>query len=85
MVPCDHELFVLIFKKLNDQLRLMFCEGKVLRGLRYVYRVLCLKVKFKPDLFRDIYFIKHFRKQTTRQTRQLVSGIRLRPSRLVFL
>ena len=30
-MPCDHELFVLILKELNDQLSLMFWEGKVLQ------------------------------------------------------
>ena len=38
MVPCDHELFVLILKKLNDQLSLMFCKGNVLQGF-----MICLK------------------------------------------
>ena len=34
MVACDRELFDLLFKKLNDQLSLMFCEGKVLWGFK---------------------------------------------------
>ena len=34
MVPCDQELFVFIFKKLNHQLSLIFCEGKVLQGFK---------------------------------------------------
>ena len=36
MVSCDHELFIFIFNKLNDQLSLMFCEGKMLRDLSIV-------------------------------------------------
>ena len=73
MVPCDDELFDLIFKKLN-LLSLMFCEGKVLRGFKfYIYKVLCIKVRFKSDSFRGNYFLKHFHKQVFRQTRQLAS------------
>ena len=52
MVPCNHELFIFIFNKLNDQLSLMFCEGKMLRGFKYC-RLLCLKVRFKSESFRD--------------------------------
>ena len=51
----------------------MFCEGKVLQGLRYVSRVLCLEVRFKFESLIHDYFIKHFNKQITRQTRQLAS------------
>ena len=55
----------------------MFCEGKMLPGLRHISKVLCLEVRFKFDSFINNYFIKHFNKQInkqiTRQTRQLAS------------
>ena len=66
----------------------MFREGKVLQELRHVSKVvskvLCIEVRFKLDSVINNYFIKHFDKQITRQTRQLVSGITLRHGWLVF-
>ena len=51
----------------------MFREGKVLQELRHVSKVvskvLCLEVRFKLDSVMNNYFIKHFNKQITRQTR----------------
>ena len=72
---CHVTMSYLIWFLKNWTTRWVWCFVKVrcYGDLSYIYKVLCLKVRFKSDSFRGNYFLKHFHKQIFRQTRQLAS------------